>query len=127
MGIDRGFRWDGTLSVEFIDLPDGTQVTKHYDTAGIRTIEEKYYRKDGTLRLRKQYDNKGQWITIKYDNTGKNPIEQIPPSDEVKVVVKSIKQVPPSNEVKEFVKSAELLSKKGLKHQKLSIQKQKGE
>ena len=99
MGTDRGFRCDGT------------QVTKHYDTTGIRTIEEKYYRKDGTLQMRKQYNKQGQWITIKYDNTGKNPIEQIPPSDEVK----------------EFVKSAELLSKKGLKHQKLSIQKQKGE
>ena len=111
MGTDRGFRWDGTLSVEFIGLPDGTLAVKHYDTTGIRTIEEKYYRKDGTLRLRKQYDNKGQWITIKYDNTGKNPIGQIPPSDEVK----------------EFIKSVELLSKKGLKHQKLSIQKQKGE
>ena len=111
MGTDRGYRWDGTLSVEFIDLPDGTQVTKHYDTTGIRVIEEKYYRKDGTLQMRQQYNEKGCWITIKYDNTGKNPIEQTPVSDEKR----------------ELIKSVELLSKKGIKHQKLSIQKQKGE
>ena len=108
MGTDRGFRGDGTLAQEFIDLPDGTLVSKDYDKTGIRTIEERYYRKDGTLKMRKQYDEKGQWVTIKYDRTGKEIKEQIQLSDEIR----------------ELVKSAELLSKKRKKRQITSIQKE---
>ena len=111
MGIDRGFRSDGTLAQEFIDLPDGTSVTKNYDKTGTCTIEEKYYRTDGTLKMRKQYDEKGNWVTVKYDEKGKKSIEQVKSDDEFR----------------EFVKSAELLSKKGSKRRIVSIQKQKGE
>ena len=88
MGTDRGFRWDGTLAQEFIDLPDGTLVVKDYDKTGIRTIEERYYRKNGTLEMRKQYNEKGQWVTIQYDETGKIPIQ---PSDKRVVRMKSVK------------------------------------
>lgn len=84
MGTDRGFRWDGTLAQEFIDLPDGTRVTKNYDKTGIRTIEERYYRVDGTLQMKKQYNEKGQWIITKYDETGKNPITNTQPNNEVR-------------------------------------------
>ena len=109
MGTDRGFRLDGTLAQEFIELSDGTQVTKNYDKNGVRTIEEKYYRKDGTLKMRKQYNEKGQWVTIKYDRTGKEIKEQIQLSDEIR----------------ELVKSAELLSKKRRKNHITSILKEK--
>ena len=110
MGIERGFRPDGTLAQEFIELLDGTQVTKNYDKNGVRTIEEKYYRKDGTLKMRKQYDEKGQWVTIKYDRTGKEIKEQIQLSDEAR----------------ELVKSTELLSKKKKKYHITSILKERG-
>ena len=111
MGTDRGFRSDGTLSVEFITLDDGTQMTKNYDKTGTNTIEEKYYREDGTLKMRKEYDPQGRWVTIQYDKTGKKPIKQPRPNDKIR----------------ELVESAELLSKKGSKHRGLSIQKQIGE
>ena len=86
-------------------------MTKDYDKNGVCTIEERYYRKDGTLKMKKQYDENGNWVTVEYDKTGKMPIKQ--PNLE--------------DEIKEFVKSAELLSKKGSKRRLLSIQKQKGE
>ena len=111
MGTDRGFRGDGTLTQEFIDLPDGTLVTKDYDKNGVCTIEERYYRKDGTLKMKKQYDEKGNWVTVKYDKTGKIPIKQVDQEDEIR----------------EFVKSAELLSKKGSKRRLSLLQKQRGE
>lgn len=106
----KGYHQNGALAVEFISLPDGKQVTKNYDETGIHTIEEKYYRKDGTLQMRRQYDEKGHWVTIKYDEIGKNPIKDTQSTDEIR----------------ELVESAELLSKKGSKRRQLLTQKQRG-
>ena len=35
----KGYRGNGTLSIEFITLPDGVQVTQRYDKTGTYVVE----------------------------------------------------------------------------------------
>ena len=39
MGTVKGYRGDGTLSVEFVTLPDGTKVTSIYGKDGTHIVE----------------------------------------------------------------------------------------
>ena len=128
----KTFRPDGTLSHEVVELPNGAEVNITYDRTGTKVIKKEEiqpytekvskdgkcisrYRKDGTLWLVRQCDEKGEWKATEYDETGKRPVCTV------------FESKPLKDEVAEFVKSAELLSKKGSKRRQLSIQKQRGE
>ena len=87
----KTFHPDGTLSYEFIELPDGTEVSITYDKTGTKILERREippytehiskdgkcisrYRKDGTLSLTRQRDENGDWKITEYDKTGKRPV-----------------------------------------------------
>ena len=126
----KTFRPDGTLLKEVVELPDGTEVNITYDKTGKKVLEKKEippytektskdgkcisrYRKDGTLWLVRQCDEKGGWKATEYDKTGKMPLCTVFESN------------PVSDEARELVKSAELLSKKGKKCHITSILKER--
>ena len=87
----KTFRPDGTLSHEMVELPDGTKVNITYDRTGTKVLKKEEiqpytekvskdgkcisrYRKDGTLWLVRQCDEKGEWKATEYDETGKRPV-----------------------------------------------------
>ena len=128
----KTFRPDGTLLKEVVELPDGTEVNVTYDATGTKVLEKKEippyteivskdgkcisrYRKDGTLWLVRQCDEKGCWKATEYDKSGKMPVCTV------------FESKPVDDEVREFVKSAELLSKKSSKRRVQPMQRQRGE
>ena len=126
----KTFRPDGTLLKEVVELPDGTEVNITYDKTGTKVLEKKEippytehiskdgkcisrYRKDGTLWLVRQCDEKGNWKATEYDKAGKMPLCTV------------FESTPVSDETRELVKSAELLSKKEKKYHITSIWKER--
>ena len=128
----KTFRPDGTLSFEFIELPDGTKVSITYDKTGTKIIEKREvppyteriskdgkcisrYREDGTLCLVRQCDENGQWKITEYDKTGTRPLCTVFDSP----VQDPDKDLPTATIVRS--------SKKRHKNHIVSIQKQRGE
>lgn len=126
----KTFRSDGTLSKEVVELPDGTEVNITYDKTGTKVLGKEEippytektskdgkcisrYRKDGTLWLIRECDEKGCWKATEYDKSGKRPLCTV---FESKIV---------DDDVVELVKSAELLSKKRKKYHITSIWKER--